>query len=841
MRRTITFLTFLLMSICTRSTNSYELGTHARISSEAIQRSLSTDPILVNDLGLQRGLETHLSRLFFDLRNGPSEKAITRAVFPFDRANNVMPGLLVSVTGVGADRIENVAGWIMRGTIREDDGSKRLKPQNPHDVDDFNRFCNHFYDPKNNVKLSLSLCGGDDLTSSAAWAIGVSAGLAGAISRPLPLYPQNESRRNHYTLPDAREAMWRALTLKQFKGANGTLLADPSPDGIGLVLRALPRPTYSLGLDPTESPGNADFSGEAATAYRQYRDAYWATSFFALGSVLHLNQDMAQPQHTRIETHPFGPRGDYERYAEMRAKSDEVPDTFRSIFAGLLTPVIARPLTYSNPAASAIPSFSNFSDYWSTAADGDVSKGVGLGDHSNSRFFSLGHNLGQGFYALPSNTPSHYPPVELQDSAGDKHQYLTDYVPDPLTSKSERILMTRLTPSAAARAQRGWPSSPRVGNKLDYMMDTRVYDDYLGLLVPLAARYSTGLINHFFRGRMQISAPDEGVYGLVDHAIEYIQYRGDGFSKIKAKVANTSATDEILAGYIVAVGKFRRNTCYSSDFSELKPRNGSEAASCRSSDEEIVVSKPIAVAGVARSPTQFTFEFPDKIPINSTDLRLQVVFRGQLGNEPDVVVVAGKDLYEPTFVSVHNNKDYITINENAYTEEEVDLVDMAVFLKIVPQGCVIYPSPPNPPLPKLDKNNPFCFIFGRVMDISYQIGSRPTTVVIKGLPVRQYSRFAYLADSETTTLRQSDGNCSSPSDSWPLSNVKWQSDVVDPVSGISQLIYSKFHFSRGIWGWTAASCILGGDGRVPTTDKYWTQMAPLPKDLKPTPVTQIDF
>ena len=728
---------------------------------------------------------------------------------------------------------------MMRGAIREDDGSKLLKPGNPHDVDNFNRFCNHFYDPKNNVKMSFALCTGDDLTSSPAWAAGVSASMGG-IARPLTLWRLDESRKNHYSLPDAREAMWRALTLKQFKSSTGALLADPSPDGTGVMLRNLPPPTASLRLDPAESSGTADFSGDPATAYRQHRDAYWATLFFALGSLLHLNQDMAQPQHTRIETHPFGPRGDYERYVEMRAKSDEVPDTFRSIFAGLLTPVSARPLLYSNPAATLVPSFPNFSDYWSTAANGDVATGVGLGDHSNSRFFSLGHNLGQGFYALPTNTPAHYVSVEVADSAGDKHQYLADDIPDPLTAKSSRIVMTRLTPSAAARARRGWAPSLRVGNRLDYMMDTRVYDDQVSLLVPLAVRYSTGLINHFFRGTMAISAPDEQVYGLVDHAAEYSAYLGHGFAKLKAKLANTSPIDEILAGYIVAVAKFHRNLCYRSDFADVKPSDDTEARSCRSAEEEITVSKPIAIPGLARTPTQFTFEFPAKIPISATDLRLQVVFRGQLGNESDVVVVAGKDLYEPTFVSIHNNTDYITIDDNAYTEAEVNKAGMEVMLKVVPYWCVFYSSVPGAlPSIELASRRWGCFDFEVPIDATYKFGTAKVEVV--GLPVRQYSRFAYIADTETTKTHLSDGNCTGADDGWLLGNVKWQSDVVDQATGASQLTYSKIHRNRGVWGWIATDCMVWGDGRVPATNKYWTQMTPLPTDLKPIPLSRIEF
>jgi hypothetical protein len=62
------------------------------------------------------------------------------------------------------------------------------------------------------------------------------------------------------------------------------------------------------------------------------REHYWAQAFYALGHVIHLIQDMAQPQHTRNDTHllawaasTFAPAhaalAFYEQYTDARAKS----------------------------------------------------------------------------------------------------------------------------------------------------------------------------------------------------------------------------------------------------------------------------------------------------------------------------------------------------------------------------------------------------------------------------------------------------------------------------------------------------------------------------------------
>jgi hypothetical protein len=716
----------------------------------------------------------------------------------------------------------------MRGAIREDDGDLTLVHESPHDIEELNRFCNHFFDPKSNTKLTTIFCFGGDLTSSPAWAAGVASGTKGAIARPLGLSPADATRRNHYSLPDAREAMWRALTLKQFRNGTGPLLTDPSPDGAGVVLRDLPPPT-----DRVASGEPAGFSSRPATARREHRSAYWATTFFALGSQMHLIQDMAQPQHTRIEVHPIEMRNEYEHYSEIRAKSDEMPFLYRSRYEAMASPLPARPLRYVNEDSAAVPQFANISAFWSTAADGDVAKGIGLGDHSNSQFFSPAHNLGQGLYALPSNKPADYSEVTASDASGIPHRYLRGKVVDPLTGREKPMLMTRLTASAEVRMKNGWQASQRVGNKLDYMFDARLYDEYLGHLIPLAVRYSRGFLDYFFRGRLAITSPDEEVYGLVDHAVESSS-QGQGFGRLKAKVANVSRSENPAQGWIVGVVTFRRNDCYDAVFYTLKPHDPTEAMQCRSPDDEITVSKPIAVSAISREPVQFTFDFPSKLPINATDIRFQVVFRGQLGEEADGIAVGGRDLYEPTYFAFQNDMDYISIGDNVYTRSALEQKGLPTLFNVLPQSCVVYAKDAPPKL--VDS----CFPSNATASIKYEIGRRPATVTISSLPQGQYARFAYIADSETTRIRRAESNCRWKEDEWETLNVRWQADFTDYVGGYVTIAYPGYARHRGIGGWFNTGCLYWGDNTGPKTEAWWTQMETLPDDLAPTPL-RIDF
>lgn len=203
------------------------------------------------------------------------------------------------------------------------------------------------------------------------------------------------NRRNHFTVFDAREAMCRALT-------------------------------------------GRDSQGNVIAATETERNKYWTTTFRALGDVVHLVQDMGQPQHTRNDPHSgkgtavvqallSGHKSIFEEYIEARATGDasyNIDGQSRQwpqlIYTG-----------YSPPT------FTQYSDFWSTR---NGVSGRGLADYSNRM-----------------TTES-----------------LFDY-----------FLFTNKT----------------------YSLNRFNYDDMADLLIPRAVSYSAGLINYFFRGKIDF-VPD---------------------------------------------------------------------------------------------------------------------------------------------------------------------------------------------------------------------------------------------------------------------------------------------------------------------------------------------
>jgi hypothetical protein len=124
----------------------------------------------------------------------------------------------------------------------------------------------------------------------------------------------------------------------------------------------------------------------------------------------------------------------------------------------------------------------------------------------------------------------------------------------------------------------------------------------------------------------------------------------------------------------VAVARYHRNTCYKPDLSgeRVQDYTGAiTAPSCsagqvvRTDYQEVSVSSPLNVttgeldnlamnAGIEKD-----FDFSnDPIPVNATDLFIQVVYRGPLGSETSSIAVGNFDVSEPTYAAFWNNTDY---------------------------------------------------------------------------------------------------------------------------------------------------------------------------------------
>lgn len=612
-----------------KSGHGYELSTHGIITYQSGIKSIIGDLEFPYKIGVDNSVNP-FGTDYFDVS---ADQIYLRSVTEYERdiveEKLKLKGLELSVLG-----------WLMRGAIREDDLPPILG-DNPQDdpYGQETRVLKHFYDPVNDKGLSvpIPILGNVEIGDKAPdWGIGADDAFV----------DENDPdifRRNHFTVFDARESMFRALT----------------------------------GMDKA---GNKDIGAggtipSSAADKEAVRKAYWATTFRALGDIVHLIQDMAQPQHTRNDPHAgndnyeeapslLGHKSFYERFTEDRALGGN------ELSGRTLKPL--PPLVFDGYP---IPDFDDFSSYFSEQdTETDILQRKGMADYSNRGFFSAGKNFGTTDYNYPPSAIGSYTPGEVVvDVEGKSVDVLYGEVPDALTGLPDTNV-----PLTAWGAWNGAAEAATNGQTESFTLIRQNYIAQADLLIPRAVAYSAGLINYFFRGRLEIRPPDEGVYAIVDHSV--VNASGEGFGKVKVKIRNVTPAaggtpQDMGEGDLYAVVKFRRNDCYLPDLSgELQQGDSySDATDCRTDDEEIVVSDPEHVMSVNRNdPQTITFTFSGGvIPINATDVYLQVVFRGQLGSEADAVVVATKDISEPTYVSVSNSTDYTSVDGVLYSKSEI--------------------------------------------------------------------------------------------------------------------------------------------------------------------------
>jgi hypothetical protein len=209
-------------------------------------------------------------------------------------------------------------------------------------------------------------------------------------------------------------------------------------------------------------------------------------------------------------------------------------------------------------------------------------------------------------------------------------------------------------------------------------------------LLPRAAAYSAGLINYFFRGRIGIELPEEGVYGIIDHATT--NAAGQGFGKLKLRLRNASpdgvkpsgerVPQTMQGGTLVAVAKYTLNGCYQPDLTgdfavaiatgEVFNPAGCSIDQYFAGEEQISQSAAILAVTLTPAASEFVFDFSAQpIPINARDLRIQVVYTGQLGAEADGIAFGGRDISEPTHLVIYNNSDYYLVDGTFYTPEQI--------------------------------------------------------------------------------------------------------------------------------------------------------------------------
>lgn len=438
--------------------------------------------------------------------------------------------------------------------------------------------------------------------------------------------------RNEWSYQTAREIYWAALT----------------GDGCRFRLwRMRDRYNYSCSSVEGKHYMNHD-----------ERNQFLAWTFQAVGHMVHLIQDASVPAHTRNDVHAdrwvaWAIKGvntePYEDWATNNVViEDNDPDNNKFGGTG------SDPWTYWR--GYTLPTQNVFIDTNKSALLQSEDFDQGLAEYSYANFFS---DDSMGSYDLPANDGAVFNETEIVGNSertfsyidstnagngGVKHLALCGII-----QKTQITLLTYVTYRETAFT----------------VDDEKVHQDYAAKLIPRAIGYSAGFIDYFFRGTLEITASDTFVYGIIDGSLMPHE-----FTSIKLKVRNTTPDEPMQAGTIIAVAKYKKRIDYEEDLSTDPPLSIS-----REKNYSYSVSSPIAINALSSDyPEGFTFDFTDNpIPAGITDLYLQVVFKGTLGNEQDIAVAVGmKDLNEPQHLVFWNCTDYFLLDGEPRKAEEIE-------------------------------------------------------------------------------------------------------------------------------------------------------------------------
>jgi hypothetical protein len=371
------------------------------------------------------------------------------------------------------------------------------------------------------------------------------------------------------------------------------------------------------------------------------REAKFINTFRAMGQTLHLLQDMAVPAHTRndMESHLFNTANPLEWFTKWFSNPFEkyVADNY-----------VAISNTSGKPTLTAQVMLT---DFWDTVHRTGAPF-EGLAEYSNANFFSDS--------TIPTNGPStaHLFPNPQISSA---NYICTDKLPG--SNKPTKYVSRTQCPTSAGSVDHfvavslvnSESDSASASSIKETWLDNNVHDTYAKDILPRTVGYSAALLDHFFRGSIELSLPTQGVYATATP--------GGAFNEIRVRAKNITATGEEMSnGTIQLVVKYNLSLAdpYQSVLVDLGP------------DTYIVVpEKNVASAISTTTPTELVFDLSaSALPIWAANVSIQLVFKGNLGNETDSVAVGFKDISEPTPIDVYNNTDYSCLNGSWYRYDD---------------------------------------------------------------------------------------------------------------------------------------------------------------------------
>ncbi len=419
------------------------------------------------------------------------------------------------------------------------------------------------------------------------------------------------------------------------------------------------------------------------------KQEYFSKTFMGIGHLMHLVTDMSVPEHTRDDAHVLGAAKLVTHYEQWVKKNIPTVDD-----VGSYPPVFCDSTSLPNPSqftAAPVPIANLFDTNQYQMGDHPYvtvnNPTIGLSEYTNANFLSPDTMFTTDFPYPSVDECSVYPDLDLNRW----------YVRNDIGLTGERIEHLAVVSYLYFWRHRNFPNE-RINRPIG--LDRHCYEEYASHLIPRAVGYSANLMEYFFRGQLEITAPDDFVYGIIDGSSNPQQ-----FTKIKAKIKNISprekdnqgniiSYDAIGSGEVRAVVRYKMIPDYQPDLTKLLLED-----EMRLVDYSYSVSSSNDIGGISHdAPEELLFDFvDDPIPAGVTDLCLFVIFKGTLGNEADNAVAVGmKDLNEPEHLAYWNNTDYFQLNGELKKAGEISTFYGYIYPHDISEELTFYGNNQNP-------------------------------------------------------------------------------------------------------------------------------------------------
>jgi hypothetical protein len=385
-------------------------------------------------------------------------------------------------------------------------------------------------------------------------------------------------------------------------------------------------------------------------ADKSIREQKFADTFRAVGQIMHLLSDASVPEHVRNDIHilPFFDNPN-QSFPQIGSWTYETWCKYNANHLNTATSPIDYSITDTSQVADLVP----ITNFWDTVfTTGYNLNPVGLAEYTNLNFLSSDTIFKD--YAYPMRTDMFtLRPVTAEDNVIDARVYFRG-----ITSDAKNVDYLSSTGYLWSELS---AISPAGTNDSRFNLDDKCFEDYAAILVPKAISYSAGLLNYFFRGVIEITLPDNGVYAMTSPLpVDGVAPAEVSFKEIHLMAQNKTANGEAMSnGTIQLVVKYK-----------LAQADPFQSNRVPTSDVHYVVVpvRDRTITGIpANAPVELVFDLSNNpIPLWATDVYLQVVYRGQLGNEADAVAVGFKDISEPTPIGIVNDMDRICIKGTWY-------------------------------------------------------------------------------------------------------------------------------------------------------------------------------